>query len=189
MTKTSSSQVKLDAPPLEFNPFEDVADELASPFLHYASIPPPPENFQQQHLQEPTTNFDQFDFDENSSDISTISQTSGSGGGGSGGVGDGVVAKNAEHIITANDFDADFAPLSKPDHESFFLNNSQISHDESGEEVSTSLPPTPPLLMGDLNSGVDVTRVNALEDPKRKKGLGNYAIWSSSASEASDFNS
>ena len=30
----------------EFNPFHDVPNEMFSPFLHYASIPPPPANFQ-----------------------------------------------------------------------------------------------------------------------------------------------
>lgn len=32
---------------VDFNPFDDITNEIYTPFLHYASIPPPPESFKE----------------------------------------------------------------------------------------------------------------------------------------------
>lgn len=55
----------------EFNPFDDITNEIFTPFLHYSTIPPPPDTFkedqfdskspQHQQEQQPRNNNDLFD--------------------------------------------------------------------------------------------------------------------------------
>lgn len=74
----STTTNPFDSPPTagdEFNPFDDITNEIYTPFLHYASIPPPPESFKEDtvvDLNDLTTSYNVLNNNSNSTSIQPI---------------------------------------------------------------------------------------------------------------------